>query len=116
MSMKNYIKTISFIAILSSTIMFSYLPIGYAGGFSERELQQFQEGVNVIHAEASKPGASDQVKALSDTFKNIQRQSQHYNAAKLNEWAYGELAKCKVITESEYQDYFLRFMRSKHPN
>ncbi|EGS8723949.1 hypothetical protein V8319_004293 [Escherichia coli] len=114
--MKKKIKLIVVPIVLSFFVMEVGVSRVFAGGYNENELMQFQDGVNEVHAEASRPGASDKIKELSGTLRKLQKQSQEYESAKLNSWVYGELAKCKVITEAEYQDYFLRFMRSKYPN
>lgn len=114
--MKLNVKLVVVNVVLIMSVMGGGASVVSASDHSGDELVQFQEGINEVHAEASKPGASDKIKELSGTLRNLQKQSQEYESAKLNSWAYGELAKCKVITEDEYQNYFLRFMRSKYPN
>lgn len=114
--MKQNIKCIVIPIVLSFFVIEAGVSTVFAGRFTEKELMEFQDAVNEVHAEASSPGASDKIKELSGTLRELQKQSQEYESAKLNSWVYGELAKCKVITDGEYQDYFLRFMRSKYPD
>lgn len=114
--MKQKIKNVVMPIVMSFLVIDIGIPTVFAGENNENELMQFQDAINEVHAEASKPGSSDKIKELSGTLRKLQKQSQEYESAKLNSWVYGELAKCKVITEEEYQSYFLRFMRSKHPN
>lgn len=106
--------------VLKVTILLAFLlpisSITLAGITDERSVAEFQEGMSGLHSEAAKPGASKELKELSDTLRKTQEYKKDYEKHKLNAWVYSELSKCKNISDEEFEQYFIRYIKSKHPN
>lgn len=56
----------------------------------------------------------EKLRKLSDTLKDGDRQLQEYKQARRDSWVYSKLAKCSNVSETEFQDLFVRFMMTKH--
>jgi hypothetical protein len=114
------LRTNKKLQVLKVTILLAFLlPISsltLAGITEERSVAEFQEGMSELHSEAAKPGASKELKELSDTLRKTQENKRDYEKHKLNAWVYTELAKCNSISDKEFEEYFIRYVKSKYPN
>ncbi|WP_447874821.1 hypothetical protein [Serratia fonticola] len=105
--------------VIKGGLFFALLPfvfLTHAVSIEERSVSEFQEGINEIHSQASKPDASKEVKELSGSIRQAEESKRDYEKHKLNAWAYRELAKCNKIPERDFEDYFIRYMKSKYPS